>query len=33
MNRYEIINKLDLVEPNLNKITNIGNTIYITEYR
>ena len=33
MNRYEIINKLDLAEPNLNRITNIGNIVYITEYR
>ena len=33
MNRYEIINKLDLAEPNLNKIKNIGNIVYITEYR
>ena len=33
MNRYEIINKLDLVEPYLNKMTNTGNVVSITEYR
>ena len=33
MNGYEIISKLDLVQPDLNKITNIGNIVYITEYR
>ena len=33
MKRFEIIKKLDLVEPNLNKMTNIAIIVYITEYR
>ena len=33
MKRFEIIKKLDLVEPNLNKIMNTGNIVSITEYR